>query len=266
MRCISYCTAKSYQIVGIVNFFRSKNAAVKLYRKVVHVVLPEEPGDIFIFNKGCFVTWGLSKGREQELFVQLKPFSEELLKAIEVDQFIVRYGEEVALLSHERFNTDIIVLDSDSVQLKLALSYGLAQSIKLEAHEEAIQKTIKKNAELSEELADYGKISLSRRDISKRMGEIFLARSDVNLDSDFLDMPEYFWQNPNLEPYYAMTEQFLDIQKRVNALNQKLDVLHELIGVLTSHLEHRHSSILEWTIIILIFVEILLNIFKFHLV
>jgi uncharacterized Rmd1/YagE family protein len=128
--------------------------------------------------------------------------------------------------------------------------------VKLEAFEEAIKMNIQKNAPLPEEIAARGSIKLSRNSISRRMGEIFIARSSINLNSEYLDMPEFFWRNPNLEPFYEMSKKFLDIPNRVVALNQKLDVLQELLMILNTQVEHRHSSLLEMIIIILIVVEI----------
>jgi uncharacterized Rmd1/YagE family protein len=160
---------------------------------------------------------------------------------------------------------DIITLDSDDSKVKLAISYGLAQSIKLGAFEEAIKDTIKKNRHLPEEIASHGIVSLSRRSIIKRIGEIFIVRSSINISIEYLDVPEFFWRNPNLEPFYIMAKKFLDISSRVMALNQKLDVLQELLDILNGQVQHRHSSLLESIIIILIVVEIIMSLFQFHL-
>ena len=63
-----------------------------------------------------------------------------------------------------------------------------------------------------------------------------------------------------------MTKKFLDIPSRVMALNQKLDVLQELLDILNSQVQHRHSSLLESIIILLIVVEIIISLFQFHVV
>ncbi len=71
-----------------------------------------------------------------------------------------------------------------------------------------MQSTNRKNKDLPQEMAKTSKISLTRKIISKRMGEIFLERASVNLNSEYLDMPEYFWKYQSLEDYYIMTEKF----------------------------------------------------------
>jgi uncharacterized Rmd1/YagE family protein len=259
MRCVSYCTASSYDLVGLANSYKRKGYITRLTRDVLHISAIDTPVDIFFFNHGSFVCWGLKKHQEQKWLDRIKPYAMKPLSIIEVDHFCFRFGEEISIDTHERFKLDVITLDSDNPQIKLAISYGLAQSIKLEAFEEAIQTAIQKNGYLPEEIATRGVIYLSRSSIFKRMGEIFIARSSINLNSEYLDMPEFFWRNPNLEPFYIMTKKFLDLPSRVLALNQKLDVLQELLAILNSQVQHRHSSMLEMIIIILILVEITIS-------
>lgn len=262
MRCVSFCTASSYKLNEMAEFFKNKQYRAKLFRNVLYVHRVDSHGEIFFFQHGCFVMWGLYKTAEKTLLNIVKDFSLESLEKVEKDQFIVRLGKQTQIAPHARFNADIITLDiadADNVQIKLAISYGLAQSVKLEAFEESIAKTVADNSHIPNELAAKGRISLSRRAISKRIGEIFIERSSVNLKSDYSDIPEYFWRYSNLESYYVMTEKYLDIPKRVNALNHKLDVLHETFDVLNNQLQHRYSSMLEFVIILLIFIEIILN-------
>ena len=266
LRCGAFCTADYYDLLGLASFFKRKGYFTRISRDFLHVNNPKKPGDIFFFNYGCFVCWGFKKSFEEKLLEQVKEFSQHPLASNESDHFFYRYGEETTLDTHERLRLDIIALESEDAQIKLAISYGLAQSIKLEAFEEAVKEAIKKNSRLPEEIATRGVISLSRRSIFKRIGEIFIARSSINVNFEYLDAPEFFWRNPSLEPYYVMTKKFLDIPSRVMALNQKLDVLQELLHILNSQVQHRHSSLLESIIIILIVVEIVISLFQFHLV
>lgn len=266
-RCVSFCTAGSYDILGIANFFRKKGYFTRLLRDVLHVTNIKRPGgDIFFFNHGCFVCWGFRKKFEDRLLESVKEFAKNPSQYVESDYFYYHYGNETSIDAHEKHKLDIITLDSEEPFLKLAISYGLAQSIKLETFEEAIQEAIKKNAQLPEEIALRGEISLSRRAIFKRIGEIFIARSSINLNIEYLDVPEFFWRNPSMEPYYIVTKKYLDIPGRVMALNQKLDVLQELLDILNSQVQHRHSSLLESTIILLIIVEIVISLFGLHVV
>lgn len=264
MRCVAYGTASGYDLTALSNSFKRKGFTSKLAKDVFHISADDTPIDLFFFNHGSFVCWGLKRPQEKAWLDKLRDFSINPLQTFETDHFGFQFGPETSIDAHDRFNLDVITLQSDNPQAKLAISYALAQSIKLETFEDAIQQAIRKNGHLPEDISLKGNISLSRRSIFRRMGEIFIARSSINLSSEYLDVPEFFWRHPNLEEYYTMAKKFLDIPSRVTALNQKLDVLQELLAILNTQLQHRHSSMLEMTIIILILIEITISLLLHH--
>ena len=126
--------------------------------------------------------------------------------------------------------------------------------------EQTIQRTIHLTKELPELLAQQGSIKLSRKDIRRMMGRLFIDRSSINLHQELLDTPEFFWEYSDLESYYSLVAHHLDRERRVNVLNQRLRILQELFDMLAAELNHQHSSRLEWTIIGLIVIEVLLHI------
>jgi uncharacterized Rmd1/YagE family protein len=261
LRCVSYCTAGTYDLVRIANSFKREGYRVRLLKDVLHLSSMSTPVDLFFFNHGCFVSWGLSKRQEIKWLEILAQYSTAPIEDIEIDYFVFCFGDTTTVQSHARLNADIITLESDNDQTKLSMSYALAQSVKLEDFEESLQKTIKKTRKIPLEIAQKGKTSLSRRVILKQIGEIFLARSSINLNSEYLDTPEFFWRNPHLELFYIRMKSFLDIPGRVAVLNQKLDVLQDLLDILNGQVQHLHSSILEITVIILILIEIAISLF-----
>ena len=264
MRCTTYCTAAAYDLSRLFQSLQ-KFGTVQLFRDCVHLLLKEDrkpKGDIFYFSYGCVVFWGFSEEEEQAILNSLKEFEKDPMPKPEMDEFTYAYEENM------RIEEDEILLPTKNILTKLSISYGLAQSVKLTTFEETIQKTIDNTKYLPEDLATKGKIGMSRKEISRKMGELFIERNFVNLHSEILDTPEFFWNYPELEPYYRRTTHYLDTNKRVEVLNKRLGVVHELFEILSNELNHQHSSRLEWTIIILIFIEIMIVVFKelFHII
>jgi len=258
MRCTTYCTAAAYDVPLLFQSLQ-KFGTPQLFRDSVHIQLKEErrtKGDIFYFSYGCAVLWGFTEEEEHAILGSLKEFEKNPITKPELDEFTYLYADVM------RIEEDEISLPSKNTLTKLAISYGLAQSVKLATFEETIQKTINNTKNLPEGLALKGKISLSRRSISRKMGELFIERNFINLQSEILDTPEFFWNYPELEPFYRRTTHYLDTSKRIEMLNRQLGVVHELFEMLSNELNHQHSSRLEWTIIILIFIEICIVLFQ----
>ncbi len=256
MRCTNYCTASSYKIPSLFEFLQTKGPT-QLFKDVIHFEVKENntaKGDVFYFSYGVLVSWGLNDMEEALFLSYAKPFEKHPSHKTERDDFSYIYGDTSKIVEDE------ITLQDTHVLTKLAISHGLAQSVKLTIFEALIQETITQTKYLPKELAGSGKISLSRKEMSKKMGEIFINRNFINLHADILDIPEFFWNYPELEHFYKMSAHYVDISKRVDTLNKRLSVVHELFEILSSQLNHQHSSRLEWTIIILIVIEVCLAI------
>lgn len=253
MRCTSYCTASSYDIQSLLYFLQTKGSP-QLFRDVIHLEIEENnvKRDVFYFSYGAVVTWGFDEKEEQVLLSYTKSFAREPVVKIEIDEFVFVYGDSMKIAEDE------ITLQNTDPLTKLAVSHGLAQSAKLTIFEELIQKTILNTQHLPIGLSSKGKIPLSRKEISKKMGELFINRNFINLHSDILGVPEFFWNYPELEPFYTTSAYYLDVSKRIDTLNKRLSVVHELLEILSGQLNHQYSSRLEWTIIILIVIEVML--------
>lgn len=150
---------------------------------------------------------------------------------------------------------DAITLSSNLASEKLAISFAMAQSAKLDVFEERVEETIQQTKHIPQNLATTGSIQYSQSDISKLIGRLFIEvwctwcpsvlplccrllnhcrallpkqRSDVNLNSDMLDEPDFFWEDDEYEPLYKKMMRYLDVENRVQILNTRLDILREL--------------------------------------
>lgn len=257
MRCIAYCTATAFDMNGLINYLKSKYSVTR-FREVLHIQLnPNLDSDIFFFPYGSVVCWGLNESQEKDLLSQIRQFEVEHVESVEDDIFSYEYGIPG---SHPKIEEDELILPDRVALTKLGFSHGMAQSVKLAVFEHTIQKTIHLTRDLPEFLAEKGNIQLSRKDIRRMMGRLFIDRSSINLHQELLDTPEFFWEHSELEPYYALMAHYLDRERRVSVLNQRLIILQELFDMLAAELNHQHSYRLEWTIIGLIVIEVFLHI------
>ena len=251
MNCLAFCSATSYLIKP---FYDSIKPNATFYRDVVHISVPGDiQGDLFFFSYGATVSWGLTNEQCQGYLNQIRQFEENSLNDIESDEFSFTFGKTA------KFADDEITLPDQEILTKLAISHGIAQSVKLGTFEKKSRHSFNHTKHIPEELAMRGKIGLSRKEIRRKMGELFIERNSINLHMDVLDTPEFFWEYSELEPLYALTANYLDVETRVEVLNYRLNVVKELFEMLGNELNHQHSSRLEWTIIFLIVIEVLLT-------
>ena len=218
----------------------------------------KEDQQIILFKYGVFICWNVE-------FENIKFFM-DFIKYYQINSFKIQFIEELNYTVEEVFkiNFDTIYLNNELDNFKVAISQALSQNIKLDQFEKELQDSIDANSNIPLQLAHTGKINLNKKEISKKIGELFLVKSKINLHYDLLDTPEFFWEYPEYENQYEKMVKYLDIKPRVEVLNKKVEVIQELLHVLGDEQKHRYSSFLEWIIIILIAFEIVINL-KDHL-
>jgi uncharacterized Rmd1/YagE family protein len=261
MRCASYAVAESYDLKKIVDYLTTIGNEIKrIELEVLHVRLPIEDveSDVFIFKYGCLTIWGATLHHEKLMIKKLSKYAYKILPKPYDDVCEYTINEDVETDIDEE--GDRITIGKHADASMVSLSNGLSQSVKLAQFEDQVLQTIELTKSIPNELMAFGAISMSRRELATKMGELFAVRNLINLHSDLLDTPEFFWRKPKWEPYYVMSVEYLDIKTRTEILNKRLDVLHELYEMLSNELQHVHGSRLELIVICLIAFEVAMTV------
>lgn len=267
MECLSYCIANTIDLSRLDNHFKTQVMGYSSIRS--RDVLKISPIDtnnytLFVFKNGTLVSWGVKRHKINDYLDTIKLFVDRPISFRVRDEFSYQVSNKTAIQPHDFYDVDCITIEADSDELKLSLSYGFSQSVKLQYFETIIDVLIDKYTPMIQSLSTKGHMLISRNQIRQVIGEILGAKSEMNLISNFLYHPKYFWQHPTMEEYYALLERYLHIQRRVNAINHRLDTLNEIFDMFNGYLENRHAHNLEIIIIVLIMIEILSGVLNIH--
>ncbi|MEI6269400.1 MAG: RMD1 family protein [Methylococcaceae bacterium] len=252
-KCAAYCLALRFDI----NQLASTLSDSTLIRIIKGALLIEDTHSwSVVFAYGAVVHWNVDLEDQGKLHHLLLNYAENPLTVIEEDNFTFALD-----CLTTRIIEDHIEIESSDPILIFALSQGMAQSIKLASFETNAITTINNTNYIPKSLAENGSIKLSRHKIAKIRGQLFLTKSDIILNYDLLDTPDFFWEYPEYEAFYSITAKYLEIAPRTQVLSKKLETIHELFEMLADEQKHRHSTILEWIIIWLIAFEIGMTIY-----
>jgi uncharacterized Rmd1/YagE family protein len=251
--CSAFCLALRFDINELAAVL-SKSTLIRIIKGAL--LIEDEDSWSIVFSYGAVVHWNVSTEQQAKLHLLLLEHAENPLAVIEEDLFTFTLN-----CTNTRIIEDHIEIESSDPILIFALSQGMAQSIKLASFETNAITTINNTSYIPKSLAENGSIKLSRNNIAKIRGQLFLTKSDIILNYDLLDTPEFFWEYPEYESFYSITAKYLEIAPRTQVLSKKLETIHELFEMLADEQKHRHSTILEWIIIWLITFEIGMTIF-----
>eukprot|EP00611_Tribonema_gayanum_P020028 TRINITY_DN3584_c0_g1_i1.p1 TRINITY_DN3584_c0_g1~~TRINITY_DN3584_c0_g1_i1.p1 ORF type:complete len:483 (-),score=113.73 TRINITY_DN3584_c0_g1_i1:856-2223(-) len=207
--------------------------------------------DMFILPYGCIIFWGFTPAEELKLLSEIRKFAVGPVSESELEQSqddmtfcFVDAGDDK---ESRVIKADELVLSTDSALEKLSYSFALAQSAKLFVFEERLGNIIEQTRVYPEELKLTGKIQLTQMQMNKLIGRVLVERNEVNLHSDVLDKPEFFWETQTWEPEYQRLCTYLDMPLRLVVINKRLDVLRELLDVLHNQVTNTHAIRLEVT-------------------
>ena len=252
-KCAAFCLALRFDINELAALL-SETTLIRIIKGAL--LIEDEQSWSIVFAYGAVVHWNVSAEEQAKLHQLLLDHAENPLTSIEEDYFTFTLNCPTT-----RIIEDHIEIESSDPILIFALSQGMAQSIKLASFETNAITTINNTNYIPKSLAENGRIKLSRHKIAKIRGQLFLTKSDIILNYDLLDTPDFFWEYPEYETFYSITAKYLEIAPRTQVLSKKLETIHELFEMLADEQKHRHSTILEWIIIWLIAFEIGMTIF-----
>ena len=246
------CLAERFQFDSLYEYLAKQMHAARM-RNVI-LLKSEEGVHAFLFDYGVCVLCSYDYESEKRLIDILLKFAVNPLDSFIEEELTYEKSSEDGI----RIRHDLIDVGDVSELVCLSLGHALAQSTKLASFEASIEETIKRTKYIPETLSRKGSIALSRTNLAKERGRVYLEKAHVILQFNLLDTPEFIWEYPELEHYYLALSRYLEITPRATVLENRLEVIQELLAMMADEQKHSHSSMLEWIIIILIFIEICL--------
>ena len=209
------------------------------------------------------VAWGLTEAEERKIILEVSQFSKDPLVERNMEIEALQYCHDSN--STARVFGDIIILKQETMFIKLSIGHALAQSVKLSVFEDRLEDAISSAQPIPQWLAATGRVSLSHHQINKKIGQLFILRMQINLDSNVLDIPEIFWSQRQWEPLYKAARAYLEISQRVDVLNQRMAVISDLLDMLKEHLTSLQGEYLEWIVIILVAIEVVIGVIEIYI-
>jgi uncharacterized Rmd1/YagE family protein len=222
----------------------------------------EDMAEAVFFEYGVAVFFGFEERHELDILEDLQNAGIMRRRLKEDDREIEEcHFAHDPNIAYPRIYNDFFTLKSRSHLLKLSIAHAFAQSTLL-AHFESIAQQVLSSPlamAIPRQLADSGGLKMRRHEALKLTGRLFKLRRDVNLVSNVLDIPELFWDEASLRSLYDAVREYMEINPRVQVLNEKLAVASAFLDAIHDHLNNSAMERITWIVIWLIVVAILVE-------
>ncbi|XP_050292817.1 required for meiotic nuclear division protein 1 homolog [Anthonomus grandis grandis] len=276
---VAFATSEEYDLEGLRQGLKKQDLyedhSIPNDNDVIHAYakyrVEKEPREIFFYRDGGVVLWNITDLESSNVLNFVRQYEENSYsdRLVQSESEIMNYKyhtdeERPSCLDKE--GNFVLSLNSEKENLtliKYTFSNVMFLSVKLGIWEASLEKYIEEIEGVTQDLKRGREIKMSREEVLRKHGELFALRHYLNLSSDVLDTPDFYWENEQLESLYNQVCVYFSINKRTKVMNEKINHCVELIELLSHHLGDKHHIRLEWMIIILIMVEVMFEVIHY---
>ncbi|MCU0357878.1 MAG: RMD1 family protein [Cyclobacteriaceae bacterium] len=246
----AFLVASQLDIKGIKNFLEVKplaDSSSELFYRF------SEGKYQYYFNYGVIVFSGYT---EEEMTLAVKtvyPFLRNPVSSWQRDTYDIR----VEATQEPRFEFNEIVVNTvDDKVMRIAM-FNLAQSVGIDYYHTVADTLLAEVKSFAQELEATGRFSMGRKSMRKFVGRALNTQNDIAENIYIFDAPELVWDDQYLDKLHQGLIRHFDLRVRFSELEYTMRIIEDNLTVFRELAHQRESSLLEWIIILLIFVEVI---------
>jgi uncharacterized Rmd1/YagE family protein len=135
--------------------------------------------------------------------------------------------------------------------------FNLAQSVGIDYYHTVADTLLAEVKSFAQELEATGRFSMGRKSMRKFVGRALNTQNDIAENIYIFDAPELVWDDQYLDKLHQGLIRHFDLRVRFSELEYTMRIIEDNLTVFRELAHQRESSLLEWIIILLIFVEVI---------
>jgi len=235
---------------------RSRFAGAALARNPLTVAV-NGGGVAVLFRYGAVVLFDVPAAAQSAFLEQVLALVGNRYEKPETEEVVVRIDPAV----REGMQGDAVCFESMSVERIQLVAAVLSQSVALAMYEARVAQNFDRIEPLARDLERSGRIVANAGELLRHIGAMLLSEQMMVGRVEISDKPDTLWEHPGLEGLYLRLESEFEIRERYAALERKLNLISRTVQTVAELLHSKRSLRLEWSIVILIVIEIVLTLY-----
>jgi Uncharacterized conserved protein len=149
---------------------------------------------------------------------------------------------------------EIVNEDTETIRL---IMMNVSQSVSLDYYSELTNKLLEETNYHTQTLERKGRLVISGTNLKKYIGKTLILKNRIAENLYIFDSPPETWEDENLNRVDLALKKTFDLQERFRNISEGLQIIKENLELFKDILQYKNSNLLEWIVIILIFVEVL---------
>jgi required for meiotic nuclear division protein 1 len=213
--------------------------------------IPDYDQYIYVFKYGvvCFLNFDAI---EITGFLQIiTPYCKNYLGESLKEEFLIKTGARETKIGYSR-----IEIEEPQIEVLRLIMLNVSQSVALDYYSELTTKLLEEANFHTQILEQKGRLNISGRNLKRYIGKTLILKNRIVENLYIFDSPPETWEDEKLNKIDVDLKRTFDLQERTRNISEGLGIVKENLDLFKDLLQYRHSSVLEWIIIALIFVEV----------
>jgi required for meiotic nuclear division protein 1 len=249
LQVLSYQIADSIDIKSFKAFFTAEilhNDADELFYKTN----PDRYIYVFKYGVVCFLNY--EEIKVADFLQHIIPFCKNLFEKKLSEEFKIETDAKENKLGYNKI--EIAQADTEIFRL---IMLNVSQSVALDYYYEQTNMLLRETNYHTQILEKKGKLDISGRNLTKYIGRTLNLKNRIAENLYIFDSPDETWEDENLNKIDIGLKRTFDLQERFRNIQEGLEIVKENLELFKDIMQYRNSNLLEWIIIVLIFVEVM---------
>ncbi len=222
----------------------------------------EQERYLYIFDYGVVVFANYDEIARSELLRFVKTYSDDWLENKDISEsYIVEIDPR---LQKSIVKNDSVFVKELNPSIIGIIMLNTGQSVALEFYENRTEDMLNAIKKYTQELESKGRLNVSKTKLLKFIGGVLTVRNSIVNNLYILDDPNLVWDDEELNNLNRSLKLNFDTFSRFKDIDYRLQIVENNLRLFTDVLNQREGTVLEWVVIILIFIEIVNTIFFRH--
>lgn len=201
---------------------------------------------------GVAILWNLSVAEEKSALKKIGSLVDDL-----VDNPLIEEVKIVTNRSKDGIYVNSIGISKITASKVAVISMVLGRSVALENIEKRVDIAHEDFTSIIDSIANKGRLVHSTKKLLKKVGVAMKIQHTIVSQMAMLDKPDIIWEDTALDKFYNELEEEYEIEDRYSVVSEKLKIMFHNIDFILGLIGERRSFILEFIIVVLIFIELI---------
>ncbi|MDB5229425.1 MAG: hypothetical protein JWN76_230 [Chitinophagaceae bacterium] len=207
---------------------------------------------VYIFKYGvvCFLNY-----TEEEIPAFLKtvsPCCNNFFDKTLSEEFLVETGAKEIKVGYNK-----IEVIKATVEILRIVMLNVSQSVALDYYYDQSVAMLNETNYHTSILEKKGSLDISGKRLKKYIGKTLLLKNRIAQNLYIFDSPPETWEDETLNKIDLEMKKTFDLQDRFRNIHEGLNIVRDNLDLFKDLLQYKHSTTLEWIVIILILIEVL---------